>query len=125
MLITGLYAGILGLFYIALSALIIATRFQKRVSLGDGGDRILNLRIRAHGNFIEYVPLALILMAALETQGTNPSIIYGLGVALLAGRAAHAIGITRTIFLPRVCGTILTLGTILVASIIAIIQFVW
>jgi len=35
-------------------------RTDKKVSLGDGGDSLLLSRIRAHANFTENAPLALI-----------------------------------------------------------------
>lgn len=123
MVITGLYAGLLGLFYVVLSARVIRGRFQNRVSLGDGGVDALALRIRAHGNFIEYVPLALILMAVLDAQAASPILLHGLGIALVAGRAAHAVGLIKSIFALRVGGTVLTLAVLVASSVAAIATF--
>lgn len=41
------------------------------VVFGDGGDDVLRRRIRAFGNFTEYTPLCLILLALLEAQGAG------------------------------------------------------
>ena len=40
-------------------------RISQDISLGDGGNDALHVRIRTHGNFIENTPLALIGLFAL------------------------------------------------------------
>lgn len=69
MTVSALYASTLALLFVALCARTIMARRRARVALGDGGDRILQRRLRAHGNFAEYVPIGLILMALAEFQG--------------------------------------------------------
>jgi len=59
------YGAILGLIFIGLSAMIIRERRIAAVSLGAGDNEVLLRRIRAHANFAEYVPIALILMAGV------------------------------------------------------------
>lgn len=86
-------AGALGLIYIALTARVIRGRFSFRVSLGDGGKSEMQRRIRAHGNFGEYVPLALLLMALIEMSGPHTRVLAWIGAALVVGRVMHAIGI--------------------------------
>ena len=54
--ITSLYSGIIGLLLVILSARVILTRRRLRISLGSGGDAVLERRIRAQGNLAEYVP---------------------------------------------------------------------
>lgn len=61
---------------------------------GDADDPMLRNSIRAFGNFIEYVPLALILFALLEIQGAPSKMLWGLGIAFIIGRAIHAISMT-------------------------------
>ena len=82
---TGLYAGLLGLLLIVLSMRVVQNRWRAKVGLGHGGDKALRKAIRIHGNFIEYVPLALLLMALIEMNGAQPPWLHGLGGALLAG----------------------------------------
>ena len=46
-----------------LSMRMISNRVRARVNLLDGGDEALTRAMRVHGNFAEYVPFALLLMA--------------------------------------------------------------
>ncbi|NNC55212.1 MAG: hypothetical protein HKO07_05785, partial [Pseudomonadales bacterium] len=55
MQITLLYAGLLSILLLVLSYRVVQIRRQG-IALGDGGDLTLQRRIRAHGNFTEYVP---------------------------------------------------------------------
>ncbi|WP_417254695.1 MAPEG family protein [Celeribacter sp.] len=90
--LTALYAGLAGLLYLFLSIHVIKQRITVRQSLGDGGDETLNRRIRAHGNFNEYAPITLILIAALESQGASALPVHLAGLTLLVSRALHAYG---------------------------------
>lgn len=92
-LITGFYAGILGLFFFALTANVSARRGKLGISLHDGGDAGLNLAIRRHANFAEVVPLALLLIALLEMNGGPDLGIHVLGLALTLVRLVHPFGI--------------------------------
>lgn len=123
MLITGLFAGILGLIYLVLSVRVVQARRSVRVSLGDGGHETLSRRVRVHGNFIEYVPLALLMMVMLEAQGAHEILLYAMGGALVIGRIGHAVGLTRGIMWLRVGGMMLTFAVIGVASVMSIAQF--
>lgn len=91
--ITPLYALPLALLALALWARVTAIRARSGVSIGDGGDVALHERIRQHGNFIETVPLVLILMALAEGQGVAPVWLHAAGALLLAGRILHPLGL--------------------------------
>jgi len=96
-----------------------SVRRAAKVSIGDGGDLALIARMRAQANFIEYTPIVLILIAAIElSQGS--SIWLWVAMALyLIGRIAHAIGMDG--FMPgRMIGTILSLLTMLGLGIYAV-----
>ncbi len=89
-------AGALGLIYLFLSWRVVQIRQSAKVSLGDGGDAVLLGRIRAHANFAEYVPLCLILIAAIEISVQRPpALLWVAGLALIVVRIAHAIGMAR------------------------------
>ncbi len=121
-MVTILYAGILGLIYIALSVYTIAGRFKYNQNIGDGGHESMAKRVRVHGNFIEYVPLALILMMLAEFEGASEDMLHGLGGALVFARLIHPIGLMRKKG-PSLCrsgGMIITFGVIITASIICI-----
>ncbi|WP_274620662.1 MAPEG family protein [Colwellia maritima] len=64
--ITAFYASLLTLLYIGLSFNVIRLRFKLKVGVGDGGQEQLTKAIRIHGNFSEYMPLALILLVGLN-----------------------------------------------------------
>lgn len=48
--------------------------------------------MRRHANFVECVPLALILIALLEMNGVAGGAIHGLGAGLVLARLSHAFG---------------------------------
>jgi uncharacterized membrane protein YecN with MAPEG domain len=59
--ITSLLAGVFALLMVPLTLQISMRRARLGgISAGDGTDEVLPRRIRAHGNFIEYAPTALI-----------------------------------------------------------------
>ena len=99
---------------------MIGRRRAIGVALGDGGDRALLRRQRAHANFAEYVPMALILIALAEAQGLPHWMLQVLGLALLVGRLSHAYGVSldpEKLQL-RVVGVVLTF-TVLVFGALA------
>lgn len=117
--VTPIFAALLGLIFFFLSLRTSLVRRRAKVSLGDGGDAGLQMAIRAHGNFIEYVPISLLLLAFLEMRTVS---IYGvivLGVLLVAGRCFHAIGISRAnaSFRLRQIGAVLSLLVLLIGSL--------
>jgi uncharacterized membrane protein YecN with MAPEG domain len=93
--ITPFYAGIFGLMLVVLSWRIMKMRARLDVMVGDGGERDLNVAVRTQGNFIEYVPMALLLMAFCEMEGWSAIVINALGLLLLAGRLAHVHGMNQ------------------------------
>jgi uncharacterized membrane protein YecN with MAPEG domain len=115
--VTAAYAGLLGLYFIWLATRVIKARRAYRVALGTS-HRLVERMVRAHGNFAEYVPLALLLLALLELSRMPDWALHALGTALLAGRVLHAHGIAREPedFRFRVAGMSLTFAAIGVAS---------
>ncbi len=91
------YAGILGLLAAALTLNVILNRVRSGVESGDGGVPGLMQALRAHGNFIEQAPIALILIACGEAAGARPLVVNILGGALLVARFASAFALNRTI----------------------------
>ena len=93
--ITALYAGILTLFAFYLSARAGSFRGKSGVSIlyGEPVNQELAERVRAHQNFLEYVPLVLILMGTVELNGGSPTYLYATGALLVLARIAHAVGL--------------------------------
>lgn len=71
-------------------------RASTGTSVGDGGHELLARRMRAHANFTENVPLALILIAAIEFSGKGGQWLAIVGAVFMAGRVAHVLGMDRT-----------------------------
>ncbi len=91
-----IYAALCGILLFMLSARVVRLRGKYKVGIGDGGNPELNRAIRVQANFVEYVPLMLILLLLLELAGTPANILHGLGVALVICRIAHAYGYSRS-----------------------------
>ncbi len=89
MLITAFYASLLAFLYLYLTAKVISQRYSKKIGMGHNNDPVLQARIRAHGNFIEYVPFGLFLMGLTEWNGVQIPVMHVLGCMLLAGRVSH------------------------------------
>lgn len=124
-MITTLYASLLGILYLALTAYVIKGRFKYRIGLGDGGNPDMIQRIRMHGNFVETVPFALLLLFLVEISNFSYALIHILGVALFVGRVLHALGLHRTPYssIGRTGGMVLTLTMVLLASGLLLYRF--
>ena len=95
--IAALYAALLGLLGAALTINVIVNRVHYKVDAGDGGVAKLAQAIRAHANFLEQAPLALIIMAFAEASGTNTGVVHILGMALVTARLASAYALNRSL----------------------------
>lgn len=89
---TAVYAALLALFYTGLSLWVVTSRVSSDVLHGAGDDDALLKRIRSHGNFAEYVPLTLLLIALLEARGAAHLLVQAMLLVLLLARLVHPIG---------------------------------
>ena len=122
--ITPLYAGLLGILLLVLSGRVIAAVRAKGIGLGDGGTGDYQAIVRSQGNFIEYVPMILILIGFAEAGGASDTWIHGLGGTLVVARILHPIGMSPD---PkpnpfRFIGTVATLLVLLISSILVLSQ---
>ncbi|KAN0050726.1 hypothetical protein ACTA71_003874 [Dictyostelium dimigraforme] len=143
--ITSTYAGILGIYYLKLAFDIGKERKKTKTSIGDGSQQLIQkivdagksgktesfskidylsyddlLRaIRAHGNFGEFVPFALLFSLICELNGVTGKFLHGILFALTASRFAHASGL-RASNMGRSIGVIITILSILIFSILCI-----
>jgi uncharacterized membrane protein YecN with MAPEG domain len=115
---TAIYAGLLVPLFLYLSVNVISKRREARQSLGDGGNDSLQRAIRMHGNFAEYAPYAVILLAIAESQGAAATMLHLIGATLLIGRVIHALGLRtqKANFRLRVGGMALTFASIGIAG---------
>lgn len=121
--ITLFTAGVLGLLLLVLSGYVIAGRLKFKVDLGDGDNAQMEQRIRVHANFVEYVPLGLILLMLVEQGGIGPHWLpMAMSGALIVGRLLHAQGLAASsgATFGRFVGTNLTFLTLLAGSVAAI-----
>ena len=89
---TAIYAAVLGLLAALLTTNVIVNRVRAKVDVADGGVAPLAQAIRAHGNFAEHTPLALLLIGLVEAFAYRSPIVIGLGAALLADAAFERLG---------------------------------
>ena len=81
----------------ALTVNVILNRVRSGVASGDGGVSELARAIRAHANFTEQAPIALIAIACGEASGVRPFVVNTLGVALIVARLTAAYALNRSI----------------------------
>jgi len=112
--ITALYAGLLGLLAIGLANQVLYARLRAERLPTWKPDTVL----RVQANFVENVPLALLLLLVLELQRAPASVLHTLGAALVICRVLHAWGMSRNpgANYPRLIGA---QGTFLLVSIMS------
>src|SRR6202035_4273937 len=94
---TAPYAALLGLLGAALTINVILNRVRSGINAGDGGVPALAQAIRAHANFVEQAPIALIVLGLAEVSGARMLFVNVLGVALIAARLASAYALNHTL----------------------------
>ncbi len=117
--IAPLYVGPLVLLYIWLATRVALYRKSSKVSFGDGDDRELLRRTRAHGNCAEYMPIGVVLLVIVELTGAPALVVHLLGVALVLSRVMHAYAfVVRPMnYVVRRYGMLLNLGMMLVTGL--------
>ena len=122
--ITSIIAAVLTIIFIKLSFAVIGLRRKNKVGLGSGGNEDLERAIRAQGNFAEYVPFGIILIACLELNGAPWWLVVIPGITLIIGRLIHAKGINTPPpdFSKRVLGMKFTFYTLIT---LVVLNFGW
>jgi uncharacterized membrane protein YecN with MAPEG domain len=124
MVVTPLYAAVLVLWFLLLSLRVVQNRKLAKVSLGDGGNTLLQRAIRGHANFAEYVPLALLLLAILELSRFSIYLLHAIGIALVIARLLHGYALAyRSEFrFGRYWGAMLTFVVLIVEALLCLYQ---
>jgi hypothetical protein len=122
--VTTLYAGLLGLLYLALAYLVVRGRQRHKINLGTGPQGEIERQVRVHANLVEYAPMFLLLLLLAELAAAPPWLLHGAGAGFVAARVAHAQGLSSTagVSRGRFWGTALTWLLILVLSIYLIFK---
>jgi uncharacterized membrane protein YecN with MAPEG domain len=116
--ITAFYAALLAILFLYLSVLVVKNRRNKKIALGDGGDKHFLQFVRAHGNFNEYVPIVLILLLIAEVNGAHSVLLHLSGLCMLFGRGLHSFGLCNHLGASwqRVAGMLLTFTSLLLLA---------
>lgn len=112
--------------YLVLALRVVLHRNVHKIGVGTGGDAVLRRKVRVHGNFGEYVPLALLMLALLELAAVSTTWLWTFGIALLIARVLHAVGLggSSGYSVGRFAGTLLTFVTLLAMAALGIWRFV-
>lgn len=121
--VTSVTAAIAALMLIALSAPISLRRLKLNVMSGDGGDAGLQRLIRVQGNFIEYAPMGLILLALVEVGITPVRTLWTIALLLIVGRGLHALGLLRGSMIVRVLGMAGTFASLVISAVILLTRY--
>ncbi|NCU10541.1 MAG: MAPEG family protein [Sphingomonadaceae bacterium] len=97
-------------------------RSKAGISIGTGGNDLMERRMRAQLNFAENTPWVLALVAALELAGKGGAWLAPVAGIYMLGRVAHGLGMDGTALgKGRTIGTIITLLTQLGLAIVAVL----
>ncbi len=94
--ITPFYAAFFGIMMVVLSWRV--TKLRHKYSghkVSETGHNELTAAVRAQDNFVEYLPLALLLMLMMENVGTSPYMLHLLGMLLVGARMLHLHGLNE------------------------------
>ncbi|MCC5791511.1 MAG: MAPEG family protein [Legionellaceae bacterium] len=92
-LIFAVCVSLLCFLYLYLSCLVILQRRKHRLAYLTNQDKAFIVRFRAHANFTENVPFALILLAIAMVLGMSEWLFLMLAILLVFGRGVHAFGL--------------------------------
>jgi uncharacterized protein len=120
--ITATYLALLALLYTVLALQVGRLRQRDRAAFGDNGSKQLRSAIRAHANFIEYVPIIALMVAMLEMSGLAAIWVHLLMAALLVSRLLHPLGMyaapnTLQFRIGRVGGITITLALLVTCAL--------
>lgn len=113
------YAALCGLMLIGLSIYVIHGRATMGIGVGDGNNAYMLRRIRIHANFVEHVPLALLLIYFVQQAGYSLWIVHTQGAVLVLARISHiwALTVSSGPSPQRVVGVVGTLLVLLISAL--------
>jgi uncharacterized membrane protein YecN with MAPEG domain len=87
--VTALYTGLHGLLAVVLANFVLFVKLRA----GKVPEWQPDAALRVQANFIENVPIALLLLLVLEVQGASAQVLHGFGASLFVLRLLHAYGL--------------------------------
>jgi uncharacterized protein len=94
-----------------LAVQVIVKRVRLKIEWGDGANSSMAKAVRAHANFGEHVPIALLALGSSELSGSSHVFIIGCAATLVLARVLSAVGLSRSLgpSIPRQAGASLTI----------------
>lgn len=98
-------------------------RGKAGISIGTGGNDLLERRMRAQLNFAENTPWVLFLVAGIELAGKGGQWLAIVGGLFMLGRVAHGLGMdgAGATAKGRMVGTLITMLTLLGLAVVAVL----
>jgi len=98
-------------------------RGKTGISIGTGGNDMVERRMRAQLNFVENTPWVLILIAGIELAGKGGQWLAIVGGVFMLGRVAHGLGMdgTGAFAKGRMVGTLITMLTLVGLAIVGVL----
>ncbi|TZG28930.1 MAPEG family protein [Sphingomonas montanisoli] len=88
-------AGAAAIVNLWLAIRVSGPRVKTKVSIGHGNVPLLEARMRAHSNFVEYTPFVLILMGLIELARGTSTVLWVIGIVYIVGRLLHGISLDK------------------------------
>ena len=125
--ITASYLAVLALLYAVLALQVIRLRRSSLAPFNDGGNVALRSAIRAHANFMEYVPIITLMVAFLEMSGAPASRVHWWMGALLLSRLIHPLGMyvkpgSLAFWICRAGGIFITIGLLVTCALAILLR---
>lgn len=124
-MVSALYVVLGALLVMKFTLDVVRHRRQYRVAYGDGGVYDLKMAIRIHGNAIETIPLALLLLIVMEMNGADIWMIHLTALLFFMGRLLHAYGLRHSVMKGRKYGMMFTLFALCGMTIFNLIYLPW
>ncbi|WP_298439736.1 MAPEG family protein [uncultured Ferrimonas sp.] len=125
LLITTITVSLSALLGLYLAYLTVVARKRSKIGVGSGDDHALQLRIRSHGNLVEYAVFALPLLGLLEQNQAPQWLVALLALLWLSGRVLHPWGLIAgegKYHVGRFSGTLLTWFSIAALAIANVVM---
>jgi uncharacterized protein len=103
---------------------VIVKRVRLKIEWGDGANLSMAQAVRAHANFGEHVPMALLALGASEIAGAHPSMTIACAVTLFIARVLSAAGLSRSLgpSFARQAGASLTILVTIICALSALVK---
>ncbi len=129
-----LYVALLMLMVIGLAGWVSKLRGEKKIFLGDGGDKELQIAIRRHGNALEHAVVLSVLAivldaihkpgALLDLRDVNWRVAGNLVLwVAIAARALHALFAFKSVKLHPIAAALTYFAEIALCAIVLVIYF--